>query len=294
MNRLLPLILLFFVSVTSPAFCAEDNFISMSTTTSTENSGLLDWILPRFTSETGIMVRVMAKGTGAAMRDGMEGNVDVILVHDRAREERFVADGFGAYRLPVMHNDFVVVGPPSDPAGVRGMKDAPSTLRAIAQKKQLFVSRGDESGTHAIEQSLWRQAGVPLKRIRVISGPTPGERFNEAPEGEWYISIGQGMGRTLMFADEKQAYTISDRATFLRHKFGKTQKLDLEILFEGDEALYNYYAVIPINPKRFPHVKFDKAEKFAKWLVSPEGQALIAGFRISGNQAFFPDAPCPK
>ena len=272
----------------------EEKILKMSTTTSTENSGLLNVLLPEFKKDTGIDVKVFAKGTGAAIRDGIDGNVDVIFVHDKPREEKFVADGYGTKRYAVMHNDFIMIGPKKDPAGIKGMKDAAKALAKIAQAKAGFVSRGDDSGTHGKEQDLWKASGVPLekKTMEVVkSGKTSSLSF-EAPKGlgEWYYSIGQGMGKTILFAEEKQAYTLTDRGTYLEYKFGRKEGLDLEILCEGDEKLFNPYGVIPVNPKKYPHVKYDWAETFAKWLVSPKGQSLIANYKIQGKQAFFPDA----
>ncbi len=271
-----------------------EKIIKMSTTTSTENSGLLDVLLPEFTKDSTIRVKVIAKGTGAAIRDGMDGNVDVILVHAKAREERFVADGYGAYRLGVMHNDFVIVGPAADPAGIKGTRDAAVALQKIAATKAKFISRGDESGTHTKEQELWKTTGFPLETERyeiVKKGQKKSVSFQH-PEGlgKWYFSIGQGMGKTLTYAEEKQGYTITDRGTYLKYKLGRKQGLDLEILCEGDERLFNPYGIIPINPKKFSHVKFEWADGFAKWLTSPKAQALIAEYRIQGQQAFFPDA----
>lgn len=273
---------------------AADKVIKMSTTTSTENSGLLDVLLPEFEKDTGIKVKVFAKGTGAAIRDGVDGNVDIIFVHAKAREEKFVADGYGAYRLAVMHNDFVIVGPAADPAAIRGKKDATRALRMIASKEAPFVSRGDDSGTHTKEQALWKASGIPLTTTstEIISKGKKKELSFVYPGGlgKWYFSIGQGMGKTLTFAEEKQAYTLTDRGTYLNYKFGREQGLDLEILCEGDPLLFNPYGIIPINPKKYPHVKFDLADQFAKWLVSPKVQAMIARYKIQGQQAFYPDA----
>jgi len=273
---------------------AADKVIKMSTTTSTENSGLLDVLLPELEKDTGIKVKVFAKGTGAAIRDGMDGNVDIIFVHAKAREEKFVADGYGAYRMGVMHNDFVIVGPKADPAGIRGKKDAARALTMIASKEDSFVSRGDDSGTHTKEQALWKASGIPLEttsteiirkgKKKKLSFLYPGGL------GKWYFSIGQGMGKTLTYAEEKQAYTLTDRGTYLNYKFGRQQGLDLEILCEGDPLLFNPYGIIPINPEKYPHVKFDLADQFAKWLVSPKVQAIIARYKIQGQQAFYPDA----
>jgi len=271
-----------------------DKILKMSTTTSTENSGLLDVLLPQLEKDTGIQVKVIAKGTGAAIRDGIDGNVDIIFVHAKAREEKFVKDGYGAYRLGVMHNDFVILGPAADPAGISGGRDAATALKKIAGAEAKFVSRGDDSGTHTKEQTLWKATGLPLKKKtteivkkgkkRSISFEYPGGL------GKWYLSIGQGMGKALTYAEEKQAYTLADRGTYLKYKYGRTQGLDLEILSDGDTKLFNPYGVIPINPKKYPHVKFEWADQFAKWLVSPKVQAMIGNYKIQGQQAFFPDA----
>jgi len=272
----------------------QDKVLKMSTTTSTENSGLLNVLLPEFTKETGIQVKVFAKGTGASIRDGIDGNVDVIFVHDKEREEKFVADGYGAYRLAVMHNDFIMLGPKKDPAGIKGMKDAAKALDKIAKAKAPFVSRGDDSGTHGKEQELWKATGLPLQTQTtevVVEGQKKALKFQyPGGLGEWYLSIGQGMGKILTFAEEKQAYTLADRGTYLEYKFGRKQGLDLEILCEGDPLLFNPYGILPVNPKKHPHVQFEWADKFAKWLVSPKAQALIANYKIQGQQAFFPDA----
>lgn len=273
---------------------ADPGTIKMATTTSTENSGLLDVLLPEFTEETGIHVKVFAKGTGAAIRDGLDGNVDIIFVHAKEREEAFVADGNGAYRLGVMHNDFVILGPASDPAKIEGKEDVVAALKGIAMARAKFVSRGDDSGTHTKEQALWVATGVPLeeettqvikkRKKRRLSFRHPGGL------GEWYFSIGQGMGKALTYAEEKRAYTLSDRGTYLKFKYGREEGLDLEILCQGDPRLFNPYGIIPLSPKKYPHVKYDLAERLARWLVSPKAQALIADFKIQGKQAFYPDA----
>lgn len=273
---------------------AEEKVLKMSTTTSTENSGLLDVLLPELKKDTGISVKVFAKGTGASIRDGMDGNVDVIFVHAKAREEKFVAEGYGTKRYAVMHNDFVILGPASDPAGIKGTRDAAAALKKIAEGKAKFVSRGDDSGTHTKEQQLWTATGLPLKtetKEIVKKGKKASVSFKSPGGiGEWYFSIGQGMGKTLIFAEEKRAYTLADRGTFLNYKFGRKQGLDLEILCEGDLALFNPYGVIPVNPKKYPHVKYEMADSFARWLISGKAQALIANYKIQGQQAFFPDA----
>ncbi|MGW8209125.1 MAG: substrate-binding domain-containing protein [Syntrophobacteria bacterium] len=288
------IIALVVVMLASRPVTAAEKVIKMSTTTSTENSGLLDVLLPEFEKDTGIKIKVFAKGTGAAIRDGMDGNVDIIFVHAKAREEQFVADGYGAYRLAVMHNDFIILGPAADPAGIKGMKNGSEALKKIAEAKASFVSRGDDSGTHTKEQALWKATGLPLQTQRteiVVKGQKKGLTFMyPGGLGEWYLSIGQGMGKTLTFADEKRAYTLADRGTYLEYKYGKQPAVELDILCEGDPLLFNPYGIIPINPKKYPHVKFEWADQFAKWLVSPKVQAMIARYKIQGKQAFYPDA----
>ncbi|MDD2390215.1 MAG: substrate-binding domain-containing protein [Desulfobacterales bacterium] len=275
----------------TPAFSA-DQTIAMSTTTSTQASGLLDVLLPEFTADTGIQVKVIAKGTGAAIRDGQDGNVDVIFVHAKAREEKFVSEGWGTKRYAVMHNDFVILGPSADPAGIKGETDVAKALKKIAESGSVFVSRGDDSGTHTKEQELWKLTGLTLiERITSIAsgGKTREIRFIQ-PDGKWYMSIGQGMGKTLTFADEKRAYALADRGTYIKYKLGRKEGLDLEVLSEGDASLQNLYGVIPVNPAKYPHVKYEAAEKFAQWLVSPKGQKLIADYKLLGQQLFYPDA----
>ena len=288
------LVLIFLFLVFAAPGMGSEKILKMSTTTSTENSGLLDVLLPEFTKDTGIAVKVFAKGTGASIRDGMDGNVDVIFVHAKAREEKFIAEGYGTKRYAVMHNDFVIIGPAKDPAGVKGTKDAATALRKIAESKAAFVSRGDDSGTHTKEQALWKGTGLPLitEQKEIVKGGKKTTLSFQHPGGlgEWYLSIGQGMGKVLTFSEEKQAYALTDRGTYLKYKCGRAQGLDLEILCEGDPALYNPYGVIPVNPKKYPHVKYEWAETFAKWLVSPKAQAMIANYKIEGKQAFFPDA----
>ncbi len=271
-----------------------DKLLTMSTTTSTENSGLLDVLLPQLEKDTGIRVKVIAKGTGAAIRDGMDGNVDIIFVHAKSREEKFVKDGYGAYRLGVMHNDFVIVGSDADPAGIKGKRTAAAVLKAIGKNKARFISRGDESGTHTKEQVLWKATGLSLKIVttEIIKKRKKRKVSFQHPVGlgKWYLSIGQGMGKTLTYAEEKQAYTLVDRGTYLKYKLGRKEGLDLDILCEGDPELYNPYGIIPINPEKYSHVKFELADRFAKWLVSPKAQGIIANYKIEGQQAFFPDA----
>jgi len=273
---------------------AGSKTIKMSTTTSTENSGLLDLLLPEFTKDTGIQVKVFAKGTGAAIRDGIDGNVDIIFVHAKQREEKFIADGYGTRRYAVMHNDFIILGPPHDPAGINGLKDAAAALNRIAFASALFISRGDDSGTHTKEQALWKATGLALdvKESNIVKkGKQRTVRFMQ-PEGseKWYLSIGQGMGKIITFADEKRAYTLADRGTYIKYKYGREAGLDLDVLCEGDPLLNNPYGVIPVNPQKHPHVQYDLAKQLAEWLVAAKGQTLISNYRLLGKQLFYPGA----
>lgn len=273
---------------------ATEKILKMSTTTSTQASGLLDILLPVFKSDTGITVKVIAKGTGAAIRDGIDGNVDVIFVHAKKREEKFVKEGYGTNRYGVMHNDFVVVGPPSDPAGIKSMDNAVEAFKKIAASESLFISRGDDSGTHTKEQFLWNKTGHVMSRTTetIVKKGTEKQVVFSHPKGlgKWYLSIGQGMGKTLTFADEKQAYTLTDRGTYLKYSIGHDMPIVLEILCQGDKVLANPYGVIPVNPKAHPHVNYENAKIFAKWLVSEKGQRLIGNYKLMGKQLFFPDA----
>ena len=274
---------------------AQDKVLKMSTTTSTQASGLLDVLLPAFKKDTGISVKVIAKGTGAAIRDGQDGNVDVIFVHAKNREQAFVEEGYGTKRYAVMHNDFVIIGPNDDPAGIKGMSDAQKALEGIADASAPFVSRGDDSGTHTKEQILWKSSDVALEEITktiVKKGSKTELSFVQPAQKDdtWYFSIGQGMGKTITFAEEKQAYTLADRGTYLKYKLGRDAGLDLTVLCEGDEDLFNPYGVIPVNPDRYPHVQYDLAKQFAQWLVSERGQSLIANYKLLGKQLFYPDA----
>ncbi|MBW2440346.1 MAG: substrate-binding domain-containing protein, partial [Deltaproteobacteria bacterium] len=232
--------------------------------------------------------------TGAAIRDGMDGNVDVIFVHAKAREEKFVQDGYGTKRYAVMHNDFVVLGPQKDPAAIKGITNAAEALKKIAGANAAFVSRGDDSGTHTKEQALWESTGLPLEKnvqIVVKKGQKKEISFiNPQGLGQWYLSIGQGMGKALTFADEKQAYILADRGTYIKYKFGRDVPIDLVVLCEGDPVLANPYGVIPINPKKHPHVKYDLSKSFAEWLVSEKGQTVIDNYRLLGKQLFYPDS----
>ncbi len=273
---------------------AEEKVLKMSTTTSTQSSGLLDLLLPEFKKDTGVAVKVIAKGTGAAIRDGQDGNVDVIFVHAKGREEKFVADGFGTKRYAVMHNDFVILGPTADPAKIKGMSDAGKALGMIAAAKATFVSRGDDSGTHTKEQFLWGQSAVDLveKTQTIVKKGTKKDVSSKVPADSdaWYRSIGQGMGKTITYAEEKQAYTMSDRGTYIKFKFGKKPAVDLDVLTEGGADLANPYGIIPVNPAKHPHVQNDLAMQFVNWIISEKGQKMIGDYRLEDQQLFYPDA----
>ena len=258
---------------------AQDKVMVMSTTTSTEASGLLDYLLPEFKKDTGITVRVMSKGTGAALRDGMDGNCDVVFVHDEAREKKFVDEGYGTQRYYVMYNDFIIVGPANDPAGIRNAPDAATAMVRIASARAPFVSRGDDSGTHAREKQLWQATGLPLSETKA---PRDG--------AGWYFSIGQGMGVALLMAEEKQGYVLSDRGTYLHYKFGRQDTYTPVIVYEGGDKLQNPYGVIPVNLKKFPQVKYELAKTLAEWLVSDRGQKVIGSYQLHGQPLFFTDA----
>ena len=256
--------------VAIPVICpavAADRHITVASTTSTENSGLFRHLLPLFTKQSGIVVRVVAQGTGQALRTARKGDADVVFVHARAAEEKFVADGFGVRRRPVMFNDFVIVGPADDPAGISGGSDAPAALRAIATSRSMFASRGDDSGTHKAERRLWNAAGV-------------------APKGAWYRETGSGMGATLNIASQLGAYALADRATWIAFR----NKGILRIATEGDTRLFNQYGVILVNPAKHPHVKKAAGQKFIDWVTGPDGQRAIADYRVGGSQLFFPNA----
>lgn len=241
--------------------------IRLATTTSTDNTGLLDALLPVFLEKENIKVDVIAVGTGKAIAHGENGDVDVILVHARSREAAFVADGFGVNRKDVMHNDFVILGPASDPAGIRGMKTVAEALAAVAAAEEDFLSRGDDSGTHSKEKSLWAAASI-------------------TPEGTWYKETGQGMGTVLTMSNEEQAYTMTDRGTWLAMK----DKLELEILVEGDPILFNPYGVIAVNPELHDHVNYEGAMAFIDFLTGKTGQTIIQDFIKNGEQLFYADA----
>ena len=282
------------ISFSSVAAMSGEKILKMSTTTSTQASGLLDVLLPELEQDTGIKVKVIAKGTGAAIRDGMDGNVDIIFVHAKAREEKFVREGYGTKRYAVMHNDFVILGPANDPANINGLTHAAEALKNIAAAKSAFISRGDDSGTHTKEQALWQTTGLPLanKTDTIIKKGKKSEItfVHPAESDTWYLSIGQGMGKTLTVADEKKAYTLADRGTFIKYKFGRNVPIELDVLCQGDPILENPYGVIPVNPKKHSHVNYELAEAFAQWLVSEKGQSVIANYRLIGKQLFYPDA----
>ncbi len=257
---------------------AQERFVTVASTTSTQDSGLFDHILPLFTQKTGIQVRVVAQGTGQALDTGRRGDADVVFVHAKAQEQKFVEDGFGLKRFAVMYNDFVLIGPASDPAKINGVKDIASALQAIAAKGSPFVSRGDRSGTHAAELALWKAVGIDPAKPQA-GNPQSGNQ-------NWYREIGQGMGAALNTAMAMEAYVLSDRATWLSFK----NKGTLQISVEGDARLFNQYGVMLVNPAKHPHVKAQDGQAFVDWLVSPEGQAAIGQFKIDGKQLFFTNA----
>ena len=293
-GALMGIVWLVWLLVGTASASASDKVLKMSTTTSTQSSGLIDLLLPEFEKETGVKVKVLAKGTGAAIRDGQDGNVDVIFVHAKGREEKFVADGWGTKRFPVMHNDFVIIGPSVDPAGIKGMSDAGKALAKIAAAKQAFISRGDDSGTHIKEQFLWQESGIVLvdkTQTFVKKGKKKQVSYKKpADSADWYLSIGQGMGKTITFADEKQAYTMSDRGTYIKYKYGKKPAVDLDVLCEDGPALANAYGIIPVNPEKHPHVQNNLAMEFVDWITSAKGQKIINDYRLLGKQLFYADA----
>src|SRR6516162_2542272 len=256
--------------VCSSLALAQDRTITVASTTSTEQSGLFGYLLPRFTEATGIGVKVVAVGTGQALDIGRRGDADVVFVHDRVAEDKFMSEGQGVKRFDVMYNDFVIVGPKADPAHIAGNKDVADALRKIAAAKAPFISRGDHSGTHEAELRLWKEAGVDLGAAR----------------GAWYREIGQGMGPALNMASGSNAYLLSDRGTWLSFR----NRGDLAILTEGDKRLFNQYGVMLVNPAKHPGVKAKDGQAFVDWLISAEGQKVIAGYKVGGEQLFFPNA----
>jgi tungstate transport system substrate-binding protein len=264
------------LTLTTPA-PAQDKSIVVASTTSTQDSGLFGHILPAFKAKTGIDVKVIAQGTGQALDTGRRGDADVVFVHARAQEEKFVADGFSTKRFAVMYNDFILVGPKNDPAGVKG-KEVAAALKAIKDKGAPFVSRGDKSGTHAAELALWKAAGIDVAADKGADSLGP-----------WYREIGQGMGAALNTASSMNGYTLSDRGTWLSFK----NRGELDIVVEGDKQLFNQYGVMLVNPAKHPHVKAALGQAFIDWLVSADGQKMIADYKINGQQLFFPNATVP-
>ncbi|MDX1737999.1 MAG: substrate-binding domain-containing protein [Alphaproteobacteria bacterium] len=265
--------LLSITTLTNTSFAESDiakKVITLASTTSTQNSGLFDHLLPIFEAEQGIKVNVVAVGTGAALKLARNGDADVLMVHHKKSEEKFVADGFGAERFDLMHNDFVLVGPAQDPANVSEANSISDALKAIGQSEAIFLSRGDDSGTHKKELELWSATNIK---------PT-------ANSGKWYREAGAGMGATLNVAVAMNGYTLADRATWISFK----NKQDHKIVFEGDKRLFNQYGIILVNKARHPHIKADEGQKFVSWMLSKDGQAAIASFKLQGEQLFVPDA----
>lgn len=258
------------LALATGSVAAQDQYITVASTTSTENSGLFDELLPRFTDKTGIEIRVVAVGTGQSIRLAEKGDADVLFVHHTPSEEKFVEAGYGVERHDVMYNDFVIVGPAGDPAGIKGMDDVAKALAAVKEAGQPFASRGDDSGTHKKELDLWRSAGLDASSF----------------DASWYRETGSGMGATLNTASGMNAYAMSDRATWLN--FGN--KGELEILLENDERLFNQYGIILVNPERHSHIKAEMGQTFIDWVLSDKGQQAIGEYRIKGQQAFFPNA----
>jgi tungstate transport system substrate-binding protein len=252
---------------------AQEKSIVVASTTSTQDSGLFGYLLPLFKAKAGIDVKVVAQGTGQALDTARRGDADVVFVHAKAAEEKFLAEGFGVKRFPVMYNDFILIGPVRDPAGISGTRDIVAALKAVREKQAPFVSRGDRSGTHQAELALWATAGVDLAKDK----------------GPWYREIGQGMGAALNTAGAMNAYTISDRGTWISFR----NKGDLVIAVEGDQRLFNQYGVMLVNPARHPNVKTALGQQFIDWLISPEGQQVIANYKINGQQLFYPNANEP-
>ena len=254
---------------------AQEKSIVVASTTSTQDSGLFEHLLPLFKQKTGVTVKMLSQGTGQALDTGRRGNADVVLVHAKSAEQKFLAEGQGVKRFPVMYNDFVLIGPKSDPAGIKGMKDIAQAFKTIKDKQATFISRGDHSGTHLAELALWnKDAGIDI----------------ENDHGAWYESIGRGMEPTLHMASAKGGYVLSDRGTWIHFK----NKGDLQILVEGDKRLFNQYGVILVNPDKHPNVKKELGQAFIDWLISPDGQKAIANYKINGEQLFYPNATDPN
>ncbi len=256
-----------------PAASAQDKSILVASTTSTQDSGLFEYLLPLFTKKTGITVKVVAQGTGQALDTGRHGDADVVFVHAKSAEEKFIAEGEGVKRFPVMYNDFVLIGPKGDPAGIKGMKDVGKAFQTIKDKQASFISRGDRSGTHIAELALWKGSGIDIDKDK----------------GAWYKSIGQGMGAALNTAGASNAYVLSDRGTWIHFK----NKGHLQILVEGDKRMFNQYGVMLVNPDKHPTVKKELGQQFIDYLISPEGQKDIANYKIDGEHLFYPNASEP-
>jgi tungstate transport system substrate-binding protein len=257
----------------APSVAQEDKSIVLASTTSTQDSGLFEYLLPIVRRKTGITVKVLAQGTGQALDTGRRGDADVVLVHAKSEELKFLAEGESLKRYPVMYNDFVLIGPKSDPAGIKGMKDIGNALRVVRDKRASFVSRGDRSGTHIAELSLWKDSGIDFDKDK----------------GRWYKSVGQGMGAALNTAEAAEAYVLSDRATWIHFR----NKGDLQIVVEGDKRMFNQYGVMLVNPDKHPNVKKILGRQFIDYLISPDGQKDIANYRIGGEQLFHPNANDP-
>src|SRR5215831_10590202 len=272
-RALIGTIILGVIIVASPAYTQEKSIV-VASTTSAQDSGLFEYLLPIFKQKTGITVKVLAQGTGQALDTARHGAADMVFVHAKSAEEKFLAEGEGVKRFPVMYNDFVLIGPKDDPAGIKDMKDVAKALQIIKEKQACFVSRGDRSGTHIAELKLWKDANIDI----------------EKDNGPWYKSIGQGMGAALNFANASKCYVLSDRGTWIH--FGN--KGDLQILVEGDKRLFNQYGVMLVNPAKHPDVKKDLGQQFIDWLISPDGQQTIANYKIDGQQLFYPNANDPN
>jgi tungstate transport system substrate-binding protein len=253
---------------------AEDKSIVVASTTSTQDSGLFEYLLPLYKQKTGVTVKVVAQGTGQALDTGRRGDADVVFVHAKSAELKFLSEGQGVKRYPVMYNDFVLIGPKSDPAGIKGLKDVAKAFWAIKDKQASFISRGDRSGTHIAELQLWKDSGIDI----------------EKDKGQWYKSIGQGMGAALNTAGASNAYVLSDRGTWIHFQ----NKGDLQILVDGDKRMFNQYGVMLVNPEKHPNVKKDLGQQFIDYLISPEGQNDIANYKINGEQLFYPNANDPS
>ena len=260
------------IVIAAPSY-AQDKSIVVASTTSTQDSGLFEYLLPLFKKKTGITVKVVAQGTGQALDTGRRGDADVVFVHAKSAEEKFLAEGQGVQRYPVMYNDFVLIGPKSDPAGIKGMKDVAKAFQTIKAKQASFISRGDRSGTHIAELKLWTDAGIDIAK----------------DHGPWYKAIGQGMGAALNTASASNAYVLSDRGTWISFK----NKGDLDIVVQGDKRMFNQYGVMLVNPQKHPTVKKELGQQFIDWLISAEGQKAIAAYKIDGQQLFFTNANVP-